>query len=100
MDPGLIGGLVGGGLGLLGGAIGTWFSIKNTNGPRERAFMIRVSVIAWVAVTTFLAGLLLLPKPYNWLLWIPYGITLPLAIRSLNRRQQQIRTGEAASRNK
>lgn len=98
MDPGLVGGIVGGGLGLAGGVIGTWFSIRNTSGPRERAFMIRVSAIAWVAVTAFLAGLLLLPQPYNWLLWIPYGIALPLAIRSLNRRQQQIRAAEAASR--
>ena len=98
MDPGLVGGIVGGGLGLAGGVIGTWFSIRNTSGPRERAFMIRVSAIAWVAVTAFLAGLLLLPQPYNWLLWIPYGIALPLAIRSLNRRQHQIRAAEAASR--
>ena len=100
MDPGMAGGIVGGGLGLAGGVVGTYFSIKNTSGPRERAFMIRASAVAWVAVTVFLAGLLLLPKPYNWLLWIPYGIALPLSIRSLNRRQQQIRAEEAALRNK
>ncbi|MGH8134797.1 MAG: hypothetical protein ACRER4_00500 [Steroidobacteraceae bacterium] len=100
MDPGLVGGIVGGGLGLAGGVVGTYFSIRNTSGPREQAFMIRVSVIAWVAVTAFLAGLLLLPKPYNWFLWIPYGIALPLAIRSLNRHQQQIRAEEAASRDR
>ena len=42
MDWGTIGGwvgtLVGGGVGLLGGVIGTYFTIKNTKGPRERAF--------------------------------------------------------------
>ena len=95
MDTGMAGGIVGGGLGLAGGVVGTYFSIRNTSGPRERAFMIRVSAIAWMVVTAFLAGLLLLPKPYNWVLWIPYGIALPLAIRSLNRRQQQIRAEEA-----
>ena len=100
MDAGTIGGLAGGGLGLLGGAIGTYFSIKNTSGSRERAFMIRVAVIAWIGVTAFLAGLLLLPKPYNFLLWVPYGIALPLSIRWCNRRQQQIRMEEAASRSK
>jgi hypothetical protein len=31
-------------LGVLAGAIGTYFSVKNTSGPRERAFMIRVSI--------------------------------------------------------
>jgi hypothetical protein len=31
-------------LGVLGGVIGTYFSVKNTSGPREQAFMIRVSI--------------------------------------------------------
>jgi len=98
MDAGLIGGIIGGAIGVLGGAIGTYFSIKNTAGPSERSFMIRVSVVAWVAVTAFLIGLLMLPKPFNWLLWVPYAIALPLAIRWLNRRQLQIRAEEAAAR--
>jgi hypothetical protein len=98
MDAGLIGAIIGGGLGLVGGAIGTYFSIKNTLGPRERSFMVTVSVIAWVAITAFLVGLLMLPKPYNFLLWVPYGIALPLSIRWCNQRQRKIRTEEAASR--
>lgn len=98
MDAGLIGGLVGGGLGVVGGAIGTYFSIKNTLGPRERSFMVKVSVIAWVAITVFLIGLLMLPKPYNFLLWAPYGIALPLSIRWCNQRQLNIRAAEAAAR--
>lgn len=98
MDVGLVGGIIGGALGVAGGAIGTYFSVKNTSGPSERSFMIRVSAIAWVAITAFLAGLLLLPKPYNFLLWLPYGIALPLSIRWCNRRQLQIREEEAASR--
>lgn len=96
-DIGLVGGLVGGALGLLGGAVGTYFSIKNTASPRERAFMVRVSVWAWVLITAFLTGLLLLPTPYNWLLWVPYGIGLPVSIVWLNRRQAQIRGEENAS---
>ncbi len=98
MDAGMIGGIVGGAIGLAGGAIGTYFSIRNTNGPRERAFMIKASLIAWIAVTAFLAGLLLLPKPYNWFMWLPYGIALPLGIRWCNQRQQEIRTEEAAEK--
>jgi hypothetical protein len=98
VDVGLIGGIAGGVIGLAGGVVGTYFSIKNTAGPRERSFMVRVSAIGWVAITVFLAGLLLLPKPYNWLLWVPYGIALPLSIRALNQRQREIRTEEAAAR--
>ena len=98
MDVGLIGGLIGGALGIAGGAIGTYFSIKNTAGPIERSFMIRLSVVAWVAVTAFLVGLFMLPKPFNWLLWVPYAIALPLGIRWCNRRQLEIRAEEASVR--
>jgi hypothetical protein len=94
---GLIGGLLGGALGVLGGAAGTFFSIKNTSGPDERAFMVRVAIAAWLIISAFIAGQLLLPRPYNWLLWIPYGIGLPFSIIWLNRRQAQIRSDEQAS---
>jgi len=98
VDIGVMGGvIVGSALGLAGGVIGTYFSIKNTSGAGERAFMIRVSAVAWVAITLFLVGLLMLPKPFNWLLWVPYGIALPLSIRWCNRRQRQIRAAEAAT---
>jgi uncharacterized membrane protein YfcA len=98
VDVGLIGGLIGGALGIAGGTIGTYFSIKNTAGPIERSFMIRLSVVAWVAVTAFLVGLFMLPKPFNWLLWVPYAIALPLGIRWCNRRQLEIRAEEASVR--
>ncbi len=97
MNTGLVGGIVGGVLGLLGGVVGTYFSIKNTSGPRERGFMIRVAVVAWIVVTAFLIGLMMLPRPYNFLLWVPYAIALPLGIVWCNRRQRTIRTEEAMS---
>jgi hypothetical protein len=97
MDENLIGGIVGGVIGVLGGVVGTYFSIKNTAGPRERTFMIQVAVIAWLAVTVFLIGLLMLPRPFNFLLWVPYGIALPLGILWCNRRQRAIRAEEAAA---
>ena len=98
MNAGLVGGLVGSALGLAGGVIGTYFSIHNTNGPRERAFMVRMSAIAWLGITAFLALLLLLPYPWRFLVWIPYGILLPLFIVRTNRGQQRIRQEEASSR--
>jgi len=94
MDAGLIGGIIGGTLGLAGGAIGTYASIKNTAGPRERQFMVRTAVAAWVLITLFLVLLFVLPSPYRFLIWIPYGVALPLAIVSLNRKQRAIRLEE------
>jgi hypothetical protein len=96
VDIGLVGGIIGGVLGVLGGAIGTYFSIKNTSGPRERAFMIQISIVTWVLVTAFVCGLVALPRPFNFLLWVPYGIALPLAILWCNSRQRRIRAEEAA----
>ena len=97
MNPGLVGGIVGGVVGVLGGVVGTYFSIKNTAGPRERRFMIRVAIAAWIAISAFVAALLLLPRPYNLLLWIPYGIALPVGIWWSNRRQQLIRGEEGGA---
>ena len=100
MDPGtigLIGGIGGGVIGVMGGAIGTYFSIKNTAGPRERAFMIKMAAWTWIAITAFLVALWWVPLPGRALLWVLYGISLPLAIRAANRRQSRIHREESAA---
>ena len=95
MNPGLIGGLVGGVMGTVGGLVGTYFSIKNTDGPRERAFMIKASAVCWVGILIFLALLFNLPDPYKSFVWIPYSILLPLGIIYSNKAQQRIRREES-----
>jgi Ca2+/Na+ antiporter len=92
---GWIGAIVGGLGGLAGGIIGTYFSIKNTNGPRERTFVIKAAVICFVAVVVFLVVLFAVPNPYRWLVWIPYAILLPVGIKVWNKRQFAIRQEEA-----
>lgn len=72
MDVGMMGGILGGALGLAGGALGTYFSIRNTRGTRERGFMVRVAAVGWA----------------------PYGIGLGLGIAWCNRRQGRIRAEE------
>jgi hypothetical protein len=92
----LIGSVGGTVLGFLGGFVGAYFSIKNTHGPRERAFMIRMSALCFIAVLAFLLALWLIPLLNRIPRWLPYILFLPLAIRALNRRQQQLRR-EAAN---
>jgi hypothetical protein len=94
VNPGLIGGIVGGAIGLAGGIIGTYFGIKNTNGPRERAFMVKASIVVWIALIVFFCLMIVLPNPYRFFLWIPYGILLPWGIVAGNRGQQRIRQEE------
>ncbi len=98
MNPGTIGGILGGLGGLVGGIIGTYCSIKNTNGPRERAFMVKMCVIGWIAILVFVGLMIALPNPYRHLLWIPYGILLPLFIVTGNRKQQKIRQEESQNK--
>lgn len=96
---GWIGGIVGGLCGLAGGIIGTWCSIRNTNGPRERAFMIRAAALCWIAILTLLALFFAVPYPYRVFLWIPFSILLPAGIIFGNRRQQAIRQSESQDTN-
>ena len=90
---GLVGGIIGGILGTAGGLIGTYFSIKNTNGPRERNFMIRAAIVVWIIVVLYVALGFLLPSSRPWLN-IPYAILLTFGIRHLNRRQSAIKQDE------
>ena len=94
MQSGTIIGIVGSAIGVCGGIVGTYFSIKNTNGPKERFFVLKASAMTWVAVAIFLCALLLLPSPYNKLLWIPYGLLLGFGIRKFNEMQKRIRDDE------
>jgi Ca2+/Na+ antiporter len=94
----LIGGIGGSIIGVAAGIIGTYYSIKRTEGPRERAFVVNSAVLCWVGVTIFLGFLLLLPNPYRWLIWVPYAIALPIWVWYANRRQQQIREDESAAK--
>ncbi|MFH1680722.1 MAG: hypothetical protein ABIH26_08765 [Candidatus Eisenbacteria bacterium] len=95
MNAGWIGGISGAVIGLIGGVVGTYFSVKNTRGPRERAFVVKACATGWAAVVLFLSLMFVLPNPYRFLLWIPYLILLPIGIRFWNRAQQRIRREEA-----
>jgi uncharacterized membrane-anchored protein len=95
MKSGLMGGLGGGVVGVLGGIIGTYFSIKNTKGPRERAFVVKSSIVCWVFVLAFILGMSLLPGAYK--LWlVPFYVGgLLFGIRWWNKKQAQIRSEES-----
>lgn len=94
MQSGTIIGIVGSAIGVCGGIVGTYFSIKNTKGLKERSFVLKASAITWVAVAIFLCAILLLPSPYNQLLWVPYGLLLGFGIRKFNETQKRIRNDE------
>lgn len=95
MDTASIGGIIGSVFGILGGAVGTYFSIRNTNSPRERRFVVRVAIFAWLVLglLTVLA-VLLLPSLRAWA-WVPICVIVVVGGPLLNRRQELIRREEA-----
>jgi len=98
MDGNLVGGIVGSVGGVLGGLVGTYFSLKNTNGPKERAFMIWAAVLCWLGISAFLTCLLLLPITWNWLVWIAYWPSLFWGVKKGNERQIRYRAEDTADR--
>ena len=96
MDPSMIGGIVGSLLGVAGGLLGTYLSIRNTRGPAERSFVIKAAVACWVAVSGLLVALTTFPDPYRTLVWIPYVFLLVLGVQRIQRIQQRIREQESS----
>lgn len=87
---------------VLGAAFGVYCSIKNTKGPRERAFMNRTAVRFCVGAILFLAILLALVSAlpdshphFGHFFSLTLVPGLVIAIVECNRRQTQIRQDEA-----
>jgi type III secretory pathway component EscV len=95
MNPGIMGGIVGSAIGVAGGLVGTYFSIKNTKTSREHAFMVKASVVAWVFIAVFVLGMCLIPGFYKVYLAPIYVVALVVGILFGNKRQAQIRLEES-----
>ncbi|MBX3397584.1 MAG: hypothetical protein KF873_02490 [Gemmataceae bacterium] len=93
-----IGGGLGIAIGLVGGVIGVRASLKNAKSDQERRLVWRFSLAILGLVGILMAGLLLLPPPYNWLSWIPYAIVLVVSIRYANKLQAGLRNPTESSK--
>ncbi len=95
MNAGVIGGILGCVVGVMGGVLGTYATIRNTQGPRERLFTVKASIIGWLTRALFLSGILFLPDPYRFFVWVPYAILFPIGIHTWNKKQTEIREEES-----
>ena len=89
--------ILGSAIGVAGGVLGTYLSVRHAKGPRERSLMIRASLGCWLLVLAFTAGLALIPGWYRYFLIAPYAIALLLGIRWCNRAQARIRKDESGA---
>ena len=90
-----MGGIAGSVVGAAGAALGAYVSIRNTKGPRERAFVVKANVICWVAALAFVVAMFMAPEPYRFWLVPVYIIGLLSNVRLWNRKQFEIRDEES-----
>ncbi len=96
LATGLTGAILGPILGLLGGVLGAWCSIKNTKSPRERRFMIRMTILVWVLLTLLIGIPLVLmlsdaiPRSAYWVCFTAFFVVLVPLIFCSNAHQRQI----------
>ena len=86
MDAGTAGGIIGGVIGVMGGVIGTYFGMRNTSVPRERALMIRFATLGWLWMAALMAWLFLMPRPWDQaaiFLNLPLLLSIPWGNRKL-----------------
>jgi hypothetical protein len=95
---GVVAAVIGSVGGVFGGLLGTYVSIRATNGPRERAFVVRCSVAMWAGITLFVGLMLWMTSPAKFLLFVPYSFGFPIAMRRLSGAQSKIREDEARER--
>ena len=84
---------------LIGGGLASWSNIRQTQGPRERAFVIRICIIAWVLILSMLGLMYVLPVPYRYAVMLFYFFGLPVLIYRWSKTHQLIRLMEARDRN-
>lgn len=88
-------------VGIAGGVIGCYFAIRNTHGPKERQFMVRLCIGMVLLLALLLGSVFYVGYPAAaWIMAPFFGILLPLFIYFGNKKQQQIRKAEANSQDK
>lgn len=79
------------GLAFIGGVLGTWHNIHNAQGPRERAYAIRMSLLCWLLVIAMFAALALTFGALRKYILIGSFILFPILIYRWSTRHQLIR---------
>jgi hypothetical protein len=79
---------------LLIGVVGTFQSVKNSKGPKERTFAAQWNLLAWIAIAIFFMAVYFLPEPYNFMAVVLYFVAFPLVVYRVCSRRLLIRRFE------
>ena len=81
-----------------GGLMATLHNIRHAQGPRERAFAIRVSIFVWIFVLGLLAALYLTHGNHRYYVLAGCFLVSPILLYKLSTTQQLIRMLDARER--
>jgi hypothetical protein len=81
--------------GMSGGAIGTWFLIKNCANDTQRHFMLKASTAMWILffIMFFVIALTIrgiIPQWYRWIIMGVYFVGLWPAVMLVNRKHDEL----------
>ena len=76
---------------LIGGALGTFHNIVHAQGPRERAFTIRMSIVVWLLVISMLAAIYWIPGHLRYYVLGGYFVVCPILLYKWSNTHQLIR---------
>ena len=77
------------------GTMASYHSYRGARGPRERAYVLRVSLYFWGLILSMLGLVYYLPSPYRFAPAAAYFIGLPLLVYRWAKNHQLIRVMEA-----
>lgn len=97
MGPDSIRNFVGPALGVLGGIVGTVFSLRNTSSPRERRFVIVAAISIWLLIGLIVTVLHFVPSLRS-CVWVAIVALAVLGIPIFNRQQERSRLEETRKR--
>jgi hypothetical protein len=55
-------------------------NIQTTRGPKERGFVMRSNLSAWIVVTIFFIAWYFVPHPYSYILLVVYFAAFPFVV--------------------
>lgn len=76
------------------GVTATYLNVKRAQGPRERTFVLRISLMCWALLLTLLASAYFLRPPWLYLVMFGYFVVCPILVYRWSTKHQLLRVVE------
>ena len=83
---------------LVGGTVGTVCTVQRARGSCERRLLLWICASLWLAAIVFVVGILSIPRPFGVLLWVPYGVGVPIGVSFFRGRLRHARANDGTTR--